>query len=511
MIWKIAKKEFLLNLMTFKFAVGTILCVVLMAVFMPVLVNDYQHRLEHYNKEVATNEAELRKVRVYKNIMPTIYRPPRVLSVFSQGLEKQLGNSAKIELDKVPEISAAAAKGNPYLSIFPVFDASLIFKIVISVLALLVAYDVISGERERGTLKLMLSGTAARYQVLLGKLLAGLMVLVVPISIAFITGLIILLSFPMVELNTSDWSRIGLMYVASLIFISAMYNLGLLFSCLASRSAISLVLGLFVWIVFAVVIPNGSVYLATHIRPLQPEEKMEEQLSSLAGQKHGELMAIRSQLSGGGSQTDVQGAFGSWYSRFCDKPCMEDYQKYYASKQPLEIKYADKSWEVERGQLSSLLKQEDIAKNLSRFSPVSLYENVMCILAGTDLAVFQDFTDSVRTYRNEVVEYIRSKTNNFALSIFFTPCRQEEIVEYERMLEQAKREKAWAGFKEWRDKKVAKTPPLDLQDFPQFTFQPSIARNLQRAIPNLALLIFTNLLFFVLSFVGFLRYDVRSD
>ena len=34
MIWKIAKKELLLNLITFKFAIGTILCVVLMAVFM---------------------------------------------------------------------------------------------------------------------------------------------------------------------------------------------------------------------------------------------------------------------------------------------------------------------------------------------------------------------------------------------------------------------------------------------------------------------------------------------
>ena len=42
MIWKVAKKEFLLNLMTFKFAVGVIVCVVLMSVFMPVLVNDYE-------------------------------------------------------------------------------------------------------------------------------------------------------------------------------------------------------------------------------------------------------------------------------------------------------------------------------------------------------------------------------------------------------------------------------------------------------------------------------------
>jgi len=40
MIWKIAKKEFLLNLITFKFAVGSIVCVVLTAVFMPVLVSN---------------------------------------------------------------------------------------------------------------------------------------------------------------------------------------------------------------------------------------------------------------------------------------------------------------------------------------------------------------------------------------------------------------------------------------------------------------------------------------
>jgi hypothetical protein len=33
MIWKIAKKEFLLNLMTFKFAAGAVLCVVLTGVW----------------------------------------------------------------------------------------------------------------------------------------------------------------------------------------------------------------------------------------------------------------------------------------------------------------------------------------------------------------------------------------------------------------------------------------------------------------------------------------------
>jgi len=228
MIWKIAKKEFLLNLMTFKFAVGTLLCVVLTAAFVLVLVNDYQERLNRHSGNIAANETELKKVMVYKNITPTVYRPPTVLSVFSEGSYQQLGHSAKIELDSLPEITSALAEANPFLSVFPVLDVTLILKVVISILALLIAYDVISGERERGTLRLILSGTVARYEVLLGKLLAGLMTLIVPITITFIVGLLILELSPMVDLTRSDQVRIGLMYLASLIFISVMYNFGLL-------------------------------------------------------------------------------------------------------------------------------------------------------------------------------------------------------------------------------------------------------------------------------------------
>jgi len=84
MIWKIAKKEFLLNLMMFKFAVGTILCVVFMAVFASILLKDYQQRLENYNQAVAADAAELRKARVYRNIKPIIYSRPEVLSFLAK-------------------------------------------------------------------------------------------------------------------------------------------------------------------------------------------------------------------------------------------------------------------------------------------------------------------------------------------------------------------------------------------------------------------------------------------
>ncbi len=493
MIWKIAKKEFLLNLMTFKFAVGTTLCVVLVAIFVPILGKAYYERLKTYNQNVAYNETELHKVVVYKNITPTVYWRPSVLAVFSEGLAKQLGDSATIEYDQVPEISGAAA--NHYLSIFSVFDVSLIFKIVISVLALLLAYDAISGERERGTLRLVLSNNAARYQVLLGKLLAGLLVLVVAVTIAFILGLVILLCLPMVDLIGSDWIRIGLMYLATLVFIVTMYNLGLLFSSLARRSALSLVLALFVWIIFLVVIPNASVYVATQVQSVEPEEKMNEQITSLRRQAETDFYkelerSGKSFMSGHNERSDVPGAggFGHGYIRSGTEACIQNERLEYSISVPIQIRYAKLYSEIKDVYLSSLFDQTRLADNLSRISPISLYENIMSALAETDVAGFQHFIDAVRPYRSDIIEYMRSRTDNFSSTIFFTPCTEEEIK---------------------TRPKGDTAEPLELSDLPRFTYSADIVGTLGRIAPDLAYLILGNVLFFAVAFAAFTRYDVR--
>lgn len=523
MIWKIAKKELLLNLMTFKFAVGTILCVVLMTVFMPVLVKDYQQRLKDYSANVARNEAKLRKVKVYKNITPTVYKPPAVLSVFSEGLEKRLGNSARIEFESVPEINMALSEDNPFLSIFPAMDVSLIFKIVVSILALLVAYDTISGEREQGTLKLVMSNSLPRYQVLLGKLLAGLVTLVVPITMAFIIGVLILEFSPTVDLAESTWARIGQIYVTSLVFISAMYNFGILFSCLTKKSAISLMLVLLSWVIFVLIIPNASIRLATQIRPLESREVVDGRIMSIREQfanEHGELihnlwnvhkMNYGTRVVSGGT-----GAFGRGYAKMISKSYLEERLKRQAFS--LKMRYADQVWKVELDYLSSLLNQKRFANNLSRVSPISLYGNVIASISGSDLASFQYFIDRAETYRNQVIEYIRRKTDNFASASTITACSEEDMVECERRYAQYKhakneddKKKAHNAWRKWADKKIKDQPSLDLQDLPRFIYRPAVLVALQRAILDLGLLIFIDVLFFVLSFVAFVRYDVRSD
>ncbi len=509
MIWKIAKKEFLLNLMTFKFAAGTILCVVLMAVFMPVLVNDYQQRLKDYNANVAATQAELQKAKVYHTIFMGwrhfIYRPPALFSVFSKDIEHNLGDSVRIGVYNVPELSAGTKEVNPYVSILSTLDISLIFKIIISILALLVACDVISNEREQGTLKLMLSASVARYQVLLGKLLAGWMTLFIPITIAFIIGLLIWQFSAMVDVTSADWTRIAVLYFASLIFISVMYNFGLFASCMTKRSSVSLLLTLFFWMFFIIVVPNLSSHLATFMRPLETEEATEKRLQEIMERQKKERREAESQIAWRGEIIDIDDGLGRYYV-ICDQEGMACRQKHHAVREALFIKHAEQKWKVRHAYVENLYEQKQLATILSRISPISLYGAVTSALAGTDVSSCQDFVKAARGYRQEVIDYIRLKTDNFSLACFFTPFGAVDTNIIKRHNDPTTDAEE---VQKWKELKHAQAKSLNLEDFPRFVWKPDVVEAIIRAIPSLLALVIVNILLFVLSFVAFMKYDVR--
>ena len=76
-----------------------------------------------------------------------VERPPNPLSLFSAGLDKRLGTTVEIHHDTVPTISSVSARNleNPYLNLFSQIDLVSIFQVVLSLLALLFAYDAIAG------------------------------------------------------------------------------------------------------------------------------------------------------------------------------------------------------------------------------------------------------------------------------------------------------------------------------------------------------------------------------
>jgi hypothetical protein len=140
----------------------------------------------------------------------------------------------------------------------------------------------------------------------------------------------------------------------------------------------------------------------------------------------------------------------------------------------------------------------------------------MAVLAGTDLGGFQYFMNQVRNHRNEVVDYIRAKTDGFSSASFFATCTEEESAEFTRLYVQVKeakdkeaKEKAERALEEWEKENIEEPVSLDLQDFPWFKYRPSSAASLRSALPDLATLLIMNIVLFAMYFTAFGRYDIR--
>jgi len=261
------------------------------------------------------------------------------------------------------------------------------------------------------------------------------------------------------------------------------------------------------------VIPNGSVYLANYLRPTETKEKVNIAVKALAEKRDGEINELTNTLKMGGSQSMAFGAFGQSYILTCEKPLMDDFQKRYTLSEPINIKYADKIFEAQQEYLDELISQKYLASTISKISPVILYENMMSALSGTDLANFKHFTKEVKSYTDSIADYIKYHTENFSLLSYFTPGNEEGYLEMEKeaaRIREAHSDNFMEEFKKWYDRKIKQTPSLDLQDLPRFTCRPeNVIKTLCRALPNMVFLIVINALFFVLSFVAFVRYDVR--
>jgi len=508
MIWKLAKKDLLLYLMTFKFAVGTIVCVLLTVALMPALVHDYQQRWQEYRAGVTADEEELRAAKVYDNVTSgrRVYRPPPVLSVFSRGVESQVSNSASISDHSMPEIGAGWAAVNPYLAILRTLDLSLLYQMVLSLLALLVACDAISGERVTGTLMLIASGTVARHEVLLAKVVAGVLTLVVPLTMAFLSAILVLSLSSVADLAAADWVRMGLLYVVTLLFLLAVYNGGLLISCLTGCPVTSLMLGLFFWVILALIIPNAGGYLAAQFRPLEPDEPIKAKISALDEEYFFKAAGASDKIPLRGHGVEHREKAFRRYTLVCDEAWIDSLIKRNLAREPFWREYVEKSWELEHQYVETLLRQERLATSLSRISPVCMYENVMSALAGTDTAGCRSFVAAARAHRQEVLDYVRAKTNNLQAPLLFTPCTPADRQQYQQYLDKKMSEEE---FQRWKDRKIAHLQPLDLQDYPRFVYRGDILRDLRASLLDVSALVFANALFFVLAFTAFLKYDVR--
>lgn len=502
MFWTITKKELLSNILTFRFIIGTLLLLVLVMLFTFILLDEYSQSLEEYSKLLSKNEESMSKTMTYQNLKPFIHRSPEVLTIFSKGIDDNVAKSVQISIEEIPFLKSTARSRNPLLSVFAVLDVALIFKLIISILAFLFAYDAISGEKESGTLRMILANSIPKHQLVLGKFMGGMSALAIPIALGFVITSLIVEFSPITNLSGNEWGRIFFMFISSLLLVGVLFSIGLLASSLTKRSAITLMFLLFVWITFLLILPNTSSYLAIRLKPTESLRKINSQIQIIEENLRKEIYQIYFNTPDEGEfnvQSDREEPWG-YYIQFATKGVIRYHQNVLRQIIPLQIKAAEDIWNINRQYVDSLNRQKIFASWIGKLSPIFLYERIMNGLSRTDYSNLENFSVQTRRYRQQLIDYLNSK-NAFSSLRYFTVMEKEpdfEVSDYEEYGEMLKK---YGEFE---------PDSLDVSDVPRFRYQrESVANSFMRLIPDLVILFFMGIFFFVCVLVAVLKYDVR--
>ena len=190
--------------------------------------------------------------------------PISPLSIFSRGVSYNLGDRVKILFGDIPMMSEgkAESRDNPFLNRFFTFDFISVLIIIISLMSFLFTYDICTWERETGTLKMMISNPVSRASVLSGKMVGTFLTLLPMLLFCYGLCILVIMFYPDIHFTSSEWVRIGLIFLLSVVFLVLFMIIGLFVSSRVKHSGTAIVICLVLWVTFLFIVPNLANYSA---------------------------------------------------------------------------------------------------------------------------------------------------------------------------------------------------------------------------------------------------------
>ena len=453
MITIVFKKELLSHLFSRQFAICTILAVLLMSTNGLVSSQNWTLKKASYQAKKAvevqkprdityygalaadTQRSDRDKQRIYKTqVAPRALRAPRPLELFARGDEARLGQAVPVLLFEVPYIADQVdplTADNHFLALFNTYDMVYVFQLVLGLLAILMASETISSEKEDGTLRLTLTTNISRAQLLAGKLLGGVTTLAIPTALGFIILMIILLGTDGADVGLAEWWGMGVLFLLSLLYLTVLYLIGLVVSCATGRSATSLVYALFLWALLVVVLPNTIAALLNEranmnekndqadAHAAQVWDALEQTLQDLV-RTHGQRRYPPIELVKRVQPDDLSIGmgmfidFGSkpelYMNSIADTPGLATFQDIFRSGELLRLQYAQRAWNAQAPFVETFPRR--LARQnaqLQRLFPAGAYAQAASAIAGTSQEEFYGFIEQARDYRRQILEYLKDR------------------------------------------------------------------------------------------------------
>lgn len=483
MLSTLINKELRAILLSPKFTATFAVCSVLLLLSVYTGVREYKSAVRQYESAVQLNETQLQESTSWAHVTGRALRKPDPLQIFVSGLSYDIGRWSNIIRNESIQLRHSVYTDDPIFALFRFIDFGFIVLFVLSLFAVLFTYDAVNGERERGTLKLVLSNAVPRARFLVAKCAGAWLGLVAPISVPVLLSLLIVIVSG-VTLTGSEWARLLTLLALSLLFFTFFIVFGVMISTLTKRSAVSFLIALVIWVGFVMIIPRAGVMAAGYLVDVPREAEVDAQRDAYAKDQ---------------------------WAVFYDNAEERWQQANAITEEMSEEEYDELMWQrmkeedsarmvVERGiteydrQLREDLRQrklaqERLALTLSRFSPASAYQLAAMTVAGTDMSLKTRYEDAMAVHQEQFATFTEAKKLESGTTGAIMITASED------------------GFSISGDRDNA---GLDISGLPRFEPpQLTYAEALAPSIVDFGLLAVSVILSFIIAFVAFLRYDVR--
>jgi Cu-processing system permease protein len=121
---------------------------------------------------------------------------------------------------------------------------------LIPLIALMLSYDALVGEFERGTMMLLLAYPVTRWQIIMGKFLGQVLILLIAVVVGY-GGTVVILTL-VTDSGTEGWQAYATMMASSVVLGAVFIALGYLISVIVKERATAVGAAIGLWLVFVV-------------------------------------------------------------------------------------------------------------------------------------------------------------------------------------------------------------------------------------------------------------------
>ncbi len=326
------------------------------------------------------------------------FAPTSVATAIDPGVSAYLGRSVKLEAHKRNLASHSAAQDSAGLSRLGAFSVSTVFLQLVPLLIVALGYGLWSRERERGTLRQLLSTGVDRGTLMWGKAIALFVVvacLLVPAALVII-GVLWWLGGG----DGSTLVRLGMLGGGYVVYFGIFGALTLFASASAPSSRAALVAMIGAWGLFCLVTPRAATEIAGAVRPLQSRAELGRAVArSLENGTDGKQSR---QVAVDAIATDMMAAQG-----FSDSGMLMDDAYSAGIELQAEAQWEDAVFDYHvRAVDDRIAAQEAFVAWAGFLSPFVAMRTLSAGLSGTDFAHHRHFTEYAETWRKALVAHL---------------------------------------------------------------------------------------------------------